>query len=108
MYRSRWCGAYWASLGFQVIPTISWAGCESYGFSFSGIARHSLVAISTVGVKASERSAFAYGFHEMIERIAPSRVLCYGNLPTELEALVEVRSYKTRWEARKPEADDGR
>ena len=23
VYRSRWCGAYWASLGFRVIPTIS-------------------------------------------------------------------------------------
>jgi hypothetical protein len=109
VYRSRWCGAYWDSLGFQVIPTVSWAGRESYNFSFAGIARHSLVAISPVGVKASDRSAFAYGFHEMIERIAPSCVLCYGNLPTELESLAEVRAYPTRWRGIKHEvASDGR
>ena len=109
VYRSRWCGAYWDSLGFQVIPTISWAGRESYGFSFTGIAQHSLVAISTVGVKSSDRSAFAHGFREMLDRIAPSCVLCYGNLPTELESLVEVRSYPTRWRGIKEEvASDGR
>ena len=108
VYRSRWCGAYWASLGFQIIPTVSWAGRESYGFSFAGIAQHSLVAISTVGIKSTERSAFEHGFREMIARIEPSRVLCYGVIQPELEMLVEVIHYPTRWDGIKQARTHGR
>lgn len=110
VYRSRWCGAYWASLGFRVIPTVSWSGRESYRFSFAGVARRSMVAISTVGVRQAERSHFEHGFCEMVERIEPSRVLCYGRLWHKLEKRVDVRCYPTRWGGikRAAGADDGR
>lgn len=110
VYRSRWCGAYWASIGFRVIPTISWSGRESYGFSFAGVARRSIVAVSTVGVHRSDLSHFEHGYCEMIQRIEPSRVLCYGKLPSDLESLADIRQYPTRWEGVKSAAgcDDGR
>jgi hypothetical protein len=107
VYRSRWCGAYWSSLGLQVIPTVSWAGRESFGFSFTGIARHSLVAVATVGLKRADWPAFSAGFLEMVERITPSCVLCYGHLPAFLADMVDVRFYPTHWEVVK-QADDGR
>lgn len=96
-YRSRWCGAFWASQGFHVIPTVSWAGHESYDFCFVGIAQHSMVAISTVGVRAEDAGGFAHGFRAMLERIQPSQVLCYGSLPSKLTELVDVVCYPTRW-----------
>jgi len=98
VYRSRWCGAFWADAGFQVIPTISWAGRESYEFCFAGIARRSVVALSAVGVRAVEWSRFDHGFRAMVEHIEPSRVLCYGAIRPELEKLVEVMCYPMRWD----------
>jgi len=98
VYRSRWCGAYWGSLGFRVIPTVSWAGKESFSFCFAGITRHSMVAISAVGVRRSDERQFTFGFHEMLKQIMPVRVLCHGKLPDNLAGLVETVSYPTRWE----------
>jgi len=108
VYRSRWCGAYWASSGFSVIPTVSWAGRESFAFCFAGIARHSLVAVSTVGVQRSDQHHFAQGFREMLARIEPSGVLCYGKLPADLASLVEVYPYPTRWEGIQQARQHGR
>ncbi len=97
-YRSRWCGAYWQSLGFQVIPTVSWSTPESYAFCFAGLPRHSLVAIATVGLRGAEWALFEQGYRELLARLQPSRVLCYGNLPQSLAGLAEVRCYDTRWD----------
>ncbi|MCC7206903.1 MAG: DUF4417 domain-containing protein [Anaerolineae bacterium] len=108
VYRSRWCGAFWASRGFQVIPTASWAGRDSYDFCFAGIARHSLVAISRVGIRAADESRFAHGFREMVERIRPSRVLCYSSLRAEWCKDVDVSCYPTRWDGIKGARHDGR
>ncbi|MHB8624593.1 MAG: DUF4417 domain-containing protein [Aggregatilineales bacterium] len=98
VYRSRWCSAYWASLGFQVIPTVSWAERKSYDFCFVGIAQRSMVAVSSVGVRPSEQNRFVFGYRKMVERLQPSRVLCYGTLPASLETVVEVQCYPTRWD----------
>lgn len=101
VYRSRWCGAWWSLHGLTVVPTISWGTAETFDFCFLGVARHSLVAISTVGVKLDqplERDLFVTGYREMVSRLTPSRVLCYGeNLPEEVAALAEVRPYPPLW-----------
>ncbi len=97
-YRSRWCGAYWHSLGFQVIPTVSWSTAASYEFCFCGVARHSLVAISTVGLNSETLLPFEQGYREMLRWIQPSRVLCYGTLPDALDGLADVQTYDTRWD----------
>jgi hypothetical protein len=100
-YRSRWCGAFWQSLGFTVIPSISWSTEESYDFCFAGVPQHSLVAISTLGVNLRhplQRQRFLSGFIAMVEQLQPSRVLCYGRPPQEVVELAEIVRYPTRWE----------
>jgi hypothetical protein len=100
-YRNRWCGAFWQSQGFTVIPTISWSAAESYDFCFLGVARRSLVAISTVGVAWSrplEKRLFLDGFTEMVRRLQPSAVLCYGRVPERCHELADIITYPTRWE----------
>lgn len=101
VYRSRWCGALWSSWGFQVIPVVSWSTAESYSFCFCGIPLHSLVAVSTVGVRAADWTLFERGYQELISRVQPSRILCYGSpasLGAKLEALADTRFYETRWD----------
>ncbi|MBN1137685.1 MAG: DUF4417 domain-containing protein [Anaerolineae bacterium] len=101
-YRNRWCGAYWQDQGKIVIPTIHWSTPESYEFCFTGVARHSIVAISPIGLAKSPPVAhehFRLGFEEMLRRLTPSLVLCYGKLPDQtLHDLVPVISYPTRWD----------
>jgi len=101
VYRNRWCGAFWASQGFTVIPTVSWSTAESYDFCFLALPQRSVVAVSAVGVRmedALERYLFCAGFRETVERLAPTVVLSYGPLPVECRALVEVVEYPTRWQ----------
>jgi hypothetical protein len=96
-FRNRWCGAYWAAHGYTVIPTVSWSTPESYPFCFQGVPPRSLVAISTVGVRRQDDGLFRQGFVELIARLSPSLVLCYGPLAEDLQVLVPVKTYPTRW-----------
>lgn len=104
-YRNRWCGAWWQSHGLSVIPTIVWGGVDSYSFCFSGVVPHSVVAVSTVGIWGNQdgdqlkRPLFIQGYREMVERLQPSHVICYGKLLSECEPLAPYTCYPTRWES---------
>ena len=90
-YRRQWCGAYWQSLGIDVIPDVVWGTKESFRFCFDGIPKHSTVAVSTVGVKRDKDwnnetdSLFRDGYNEMLERLEPTAVLFYGDMIEGLE-----------------------
>lgn len=80
VYRSRMIGQFLQDNGIIVIPTISWAEPETFTFCFDGIPKGSVVAISTIGVKRDDNafSIWKAGVDEMIRRIEPSTILCYG------------------------------
>lgn len=102
VYRSRWCGAWMLQHGIDIIPTVSWSTPATYDFAFAGIARHSTVAISTVGLRrapAEARVLFTAGYREMLDRCQPARVVVYGQAPPDLVPMgPPVHSYPTRWE----------
>lgn len=79
-YRSQALGLWWQREGLTVVPTLSWAQPESYGFCFEGVPRHATVAVSTVGVKGDEGALAVWrdGMAEAMRRLEPSRVLLYG------------------------------
>ena len=62
------------------MPTLSWAGPDSYGFCFEGVPKRSTVAVSTVGVKGDETALAVWqaGMNEAVARLRPKRVLLYG------------------------------
>ena len=95
-YRSRWCGAYWGTHGIAVIPTVSWSTPESYNFCFLGIARHSVVALTTLGTRR-EVATFMHGFDALLERVQPTLVLCYGQPFPKMER-APLQVYPNRWE----------
>jgi hypothetical protein len=110
-YRARWCGRFWQSLGYWIIPTLAWSTPDSFDFCFLGVPRNSLVAVSGVGVDFSipiQSQAFTEGFAEMARRLTPTTVLSYGELPTELHELVEIITYPTRWEGIQAARERGR
>ena len=99
-YRSRWMGRLWQEAGLRVIPSISWADASSYHFAFEGVPMGGLVAVSTTGITTpTAKRLFAEGYREMIQRLQPTRVLCYGPILPAVEGLCPVVEYPTRWKS---------
>jgi hypothetical protein len=90
-YRNRWCAAHWtATLGLTVIPTVSWAKAESYGFCFLGLPKNSVLALTTLGTRTTPDD-FLQGWRVMLARLQPSLVLCYGlPYPEMLETSLQI------------------
>lgn len=94
-FKNRWVGAYLQEQGIKVIPTVRWGDLTSFNFCFDGIEKGSIVAVSTIGVK-KEKSHFLLGYNEMLSRIKPSKVICYGKPFGEMKGdIIEVDYAKT-------------
>lgn len=99
-YRRQWVGAYWQSLGIDVIPDVIWGEEKSYEFCFDGLPKHSTVAVSSVGVKrddmwnGKEDNLFLKGYNEMMRRLEPTAVLFYGDMIEGLEGnIIQIPSF---------------
>lgn len=75
--KNRWVGAYWQSKGLTVIPTISWGLSPSFEFCFDGVEKGSIVAVGMIGCKRA-KIQFMRGYNTMLEKIHPSKVICFG------------------------------
>lgn len=84
VFKSRWCGAYWQKLGFNVIPNVGWGDASTYEFCFDGIEKGSIVAVGTIGCRRS-KLAFMRGYNEMLKRIEPSAIICFGKPFDEMQ-----------------------
>ena len=80
VYRSRAISHYWQRNGINVIPSLTWADEKSYDYCFDGIPKGSIVAVSTVGVKNSDKAmkVWSDGMRDAIRKLRPSRILLYG------------------------------
>ena len=76
VFLNRLIGAYWQSCGLTVIPTLSWSDEKSFPFCFEGVAKESVVAVSTNGT-AQVRPLFMEGFILLCKQISPETVICY-------------------------------
>lgn len=89
-FKNRWVGACLQEQGISVIPTVRWGDLTSFNFCFDGIERGSIVAVSTIGIK-KEKSHFMLGYNEMLDRIKPSKIICYGKPFDEMKGdIIEV------------------
>lgn len=91
--KNRWCGAYWQSKGLNVIPTISWSTATSFDFCFDGVEQQSIVAIGMIGCK-QRKISFLKGYNEMLERINPSKIICFGAPFPEMQGNIIVVDYR--------------
>ena len=99
-YRRQWCGAYWQSLGIDVIPDVVWGDKESFAYCFDGIPKGGTVAVSSVGVKRDNEwnnkngDMFKAGYDEMMKRLEPTTILFYGDMIDGLEGnIIQIPSY---------------
>lgn len=84
---SRWVGAFWQDQGQIVIPTITWSDRRSFEFCFDGVAKYSIVAVGMIGCKKS-RQEFMLGYNEMLSRIEPEAIICFGKPFEEMEGRI--------------------
>lgn len=104
-YRKHWLGAYWQQNGVKVIPTISWSDESSFDWCFDGEPVGGMVAVSSVGTQQNKRATrlFELGYQEMMNRLKPSAVVMYGNIPECCTGnVIPVRAFTTKWR----ESDD--
>ena len=89
VFRNRWCGAYWASQGLRVVPTVNWGNETTFDFCFAGIEKGSVVAVSTYMASAhdnrcDQKEWFLTGYRE----------ICGGSSRKRLSAI--IRRFR-RW-----------
>lgn len=90
--KNRWVGAYWQSKGLTVIPTVSWGLTQSFDFCFDGIEKNATVAVGMIGCKRSKLN-FMRGYNAMLERIEPSKIICFGTPFTEMDGNIVAVNY---------------
>lgn len=79
-YRSRLIGQMMQDYGCTVIPTVSWAGADSYDFAFDGLPTGGTIAVSTIGVKRNKDAfdIWVNGMNECMKVVKPHNVIVYG------------------------------
>lgn len=79
-YRSRLIGQMMKDYGCTVIPTVSWAGTDSYDFAFDGLPTGGTIAVSTIGVKRNKDAfdIWVQGMDECMKVVKPHNVIVYG------------------------------
>ncbi|MBR1792063.1 MAG: DUF4417 domain-containing protein, partial [Bacteroidales bacterium] len=85
---NRAISAWWSQNGVSVIPNLTWSTPDSYGYSFSGMPRHSIIAIGSMGVAkyAASRYLWQQGYKEMLRQLKPELIIRYGE-PFPCEAI---------------------
>jgi hypothetical protein len=74
-YRSRCLQRFWQEKGIKTITTISWSDYKSFDFCFLGVPLNQPVIISSM---SANNYFFIIGLNEMIKKIQPSQIYCYG------------------------------
>lgn len=79
---SRAVGAYYASRGLKVVPTIRWGDSRDFGYCFDGVSSGSVVAISNHGCWRTGvlRQGFLAGLPVLVERLKPAAVYVHGTV----------------------------
>lgn len=93
---SRWTGAFWQDNGRKVVATITWSTPSSYEFCFDGVEENSVVAVGMIGSKRNKKG-FMDGYNEMLRRINPQAVICFGEPFKEMQGnIIKVDYMESR------------
>ena len=78
-------------LGYKVIVNVRWADQRSFEFCFTGIEKHSIVAVGTYGCskEIADRQLFDIGLVEMIKRIEPKTIIFYGTITNSVKCILK-------------------
>ena len=85
-YQGKAIGVWLQNEGIEVIPNVRFADERSYPFCFSGVEKHSTVAIGTHGCikQLTDRTYFEKGLAEMVLELEPKNIIVYGSAPDSI------------------------
>ena len=85
-YQGKAIGVWLQNEGIEVIPNVRFADERSYPFCFSGVEKHSTVAIGTHGCikQLTDRAYFEKGLAEMVLELEPKTIIVYGAAPDSI------------------------
>lgn len=96
-WRNKVLMAQFQAQGIKLIPNIQWADKDSFSYCFDGIEPGGVVAICSTGCqRGSSKERFLEGYIKMLEVIRPSKIICIGKLPRELdenERILQINSF---------------
>ena len=81
-YQMRAFGYWLTTMEFQVVNNVRWGTKETWGYSFIGIPRHTVVSVGTSAseLRRQENLAiFEEGLLKMVEKLQPSAIIVYGS-----------------------------
>ena len=80
IYRTRFVGCLWQLCGYNVIPTASWGGLNSFAYCFEGLPERSVIAVSGMGSQKSSDAfnLWCHGLRCLELQKAPILILVYG------------------------------
>ena len=80
VYRNRLVGYVWQCAGIKVVPTVCWSDEKSFEYCFNGIAKGSMVAVSSIGMVSEwQLPYFTSGFNQMLNVLEPCKILFMAN-----------------------------
>jgi len=81
IYKTRFVGALWQLCGFNVIPTASWGGLNSFSYCFEGLPSNSIIAVSGMGRNKNTDSfnLWCHGLRFLESEKTPILILVYGS-----------------------------
>ncbi len=105
VYRTRFVGLYWQLQGFQVIPTASWGGLNSFAYCLEGLPSNSVIAVCGQSNRKDSQAyeVWCYGLRRLEEEKHPTLILVYGpeieipNLHTPVKFLKDFISTRLRY-----------
>lgn len=87
VYKSRLIGAYFQSLGYKVIPNVSWSNETSLEWTLKGLPKHSTIALSTNGCLNKETiDNFIKCYKKAIAELEPTTIIIIGEVPAEIQS----------------------
>ena len=82
-YKMRAIGCWLKRNGIKVINNVRWGDKSTYDYCFSGIPKHDIICIGTIGCIKEKKywELYKSGLDEMMKRLEPKILLVYGNVP---------------------------
>lgn len=84
-YQNAWwnkaLGAFWQHSGINVIPNVAWSRPDSYDYAFSGMPKHSAIAINCSAIKGNPVSRYFWmkGYERALTQLEPTLIIRYGD-----------------------------
>lgn len=80
IFRTRFVGLFWQLRGFNVIPTYSFGGLQSFSYCLEGLPSNSVIAVCGLSNRKDLQAynIWYYGLRRLEEEKTPTLILVYG------------------------------